>query len=266
VTALLYCAWCVGWLLGDACAAEAGAGYLYRPAYCLDEALRLPAEPYLPQPGDIAFSTDRRLFWHITFSLAFAGHPHHCGVVFRKPDGRLALLEAGPHDTAWVEVLDLAPHLRSYEAVGRVWVRRRQVPLTCEQSAALTAFALAQDGKRFAIVRLGGQLTPLRSRGPLRTYVLGRPRSEYRTFFCAELAMATCLAAGLLDPATTRPSATYPRDFFLDRSLNLYNNRHLCLAPDWFPPQRWTSCPVEPCPGGGCSFSDFPIGDPSSGR
>ena len=47
--------------------------------------------------------------------------------------------------------LDALPHLYSYEGEGRVWVRRRAVPLTPEQSARLTAFALATDGKRFAL-------------------------------------------------------------------------------------------------------------------
>jgi len=54
-----------------------------------------------------------------------------------------------------------------------VWIRKRKTPLTPEQCARLTEFAERQDGKRFALVRLAGQLTPLRSRGPLRTFVVG---------------------------------------------------------------------------------------------
>src|SRR5262249_60562108 len=111
-----------------------------------------------------------------------------------------------------------------------VWIRRRKTPLTEEQSAALTDFALRQEGKRFALVRLGGQLTPLRSRGPLRTRWLGKSSEDRRSYFCCELLMAACLAAGLVDPRTTRPAATYPRDVFFDRSRNLYINRHLDLS------------------------------------
>ena len=55
----------------------AAASFLYQPAYVLDEDLRLPAEPYQAQPGDILLCTDRTWFWKITFSMAFAGHPHH---------------------------------------------------------------------------------------------------------------------------------------------------------------------------------------------
>ena len=44
---LLFVALCCG---GDA---EAGGAYLYQPAYCLDEVLRAPTRPYVPQPGDI---------------------------------------------------------------------------------------------------------------------------------------------------------------------------------------------------------------------
>src|SRR5262249_2359710 len=82
--------------------------------------------------------------------------------------------------------------------------RQRRVPLTPEQSARLTAWALAQNGKRFAVVRVGAQLTPLRSRGPLRTSFAGGPHGERRTYFCSELVGESCVAAGLGDPAGAR--------------------------------------------------------------
>lgn len=226
--------------LENPCCGEENFGFLYEPAYCLDHVLRGCPEPYTPQPGDIVMTTDELFFWKFTFWISFAGHPHHSGVVFAFPDGRLGLLEAGPHDTIRCECLDLAPHLRSYEKEGRIWVRQRRVPLTCEQSEALTAFALRQDKKWFALARLGGQLTPFRSRGPIKTYFT-RYHGERRTYWCGELAMTACVEAGLLDPATTRPTATYPRDFFFDRSLNLYNNTHLDLSCGWLPPARWVS-------------------------
>ena len=230
--------------LGPESGVACDGSYLCRPAYCLDAVYRGPAEAYLPQPGDLLLATDNNLFWTIAHNLAGTGHPHHTGVVFARPDGTLAILEAGPHDTLWVRTLDLLPHLRSYERVGPVWIRRRHVPLTCAQSEALTAFALAQDGKRFALIRLGGQLTPLRSRGPLRTWFMGKPKGDRAGYFCSELAMEACVAAGLLDPATSRPAATYPRDIFFDWSPNPYLKRHLNLAPWWDPPARWSSTPV----------------------
>jgi len=220
-----------------------GGSFVYQPSYCLDEALRGPAEPYLPQPGDIVLSTDRLLFWKITFAMAFTGHPHHSGIVFRRPDGTLAVVEAGPHDGFWIETMDWQPHLQSYLPEGPVWIRRRKTPLTEDQSKALTEFAQRQEGKRFALVRLGAQLTPLRSRGPLRTRWLGESHPDRRSYFCCELLMESLLAAGVIDPCTTRPAATYPRDVFFDQSCNRYINRHLDLSCGWHPPQRWVNCP-----------------------
>ena len=103
-----------------------------------------------------------------------------------------------------------------------------------------------QEGKRFALIRLGAQVTPFRSRGPLRTYFIGGPHGpNRRTYFCSETVLEAGVYAGILDPKTTRPSATYPRDIFYDDSWNLYLKKHFNLAPCWDPPARWTS---TPCP------------------
>jgi hypothetical protein len=223
---------------------EADCGsFLFQPSYDRRQC-PLPLRPYEAQAGDVMLATDDGLFWQVAHNLAGTGHPHHSGVVFARSDGSMAILEAGPYGTLRVRALDMIPHLKRYEKAG-VWIRQRKVPLTPEQSACLTAFAEAQDGKRFALVRLGGQITPFRSRGPLRTWVMGGPHGERRSYFCSELATETLLAAGLLDPATARPSATYPRDLFLDRSPNLFLNRNFKLCDCWHPPARWTSCAHE---------------------
>jgi hypothetical protein len=220
-----------------------GGSFLYKPAFCIDDVLRGPAEAYLPQPGDIMLRLDGSRFWRVTHYMALAFDPNGSGIVFARPDGSLAILEAGPNDTMWVGTLDLLPHLREYEAAGKVWIRKRRVPLTAEQSCRLTQFALAEDGKRFALWRLAGQLTLLRSRGPLRTYFLGGPHGDRRDYFCSELVTEACVAAGLLEAARTRPAATYPRDLFYGRSLNLYLDRHLDINAGWCPPARWCSEP-----------------------
>lgn len=217
--------------------------YLYQPSYCMDDVRRAPTVAYLPQPGDVLLATDGNRFWRLTHNLAFAGEPHNSAVIIARPDGSLAVLEAGPNDTVWVDALDLLPHLREYEAKGPVWIRKRKVPLTPEQSCRLTEFGMRQVGKRFALIRLGGQLTPLRSRGPLRTYFVGGPHGDRGAFFCSELVTESLVAAGALDPATTRPAATYPHDLFFDQSYNHYISKHLPLACDWYPPARWSSCP-----------------------
>jgi hypothetical protein len=225
----------------------AGGSFLWQPSYCVDHWLRGPARPYAPQPGDIFLCTTESAFLRAAHHLAGASDPHHSGLVVARSDGRLAVLEAGPHNTLHVRLRDALPHLASY-AHGRVWIRQRRVPLTAEQSARLTAFAEAQDGKRFAWGRLLAQMTPLRSRGPVRTQFLGGPHGERRSYFCSELVMEACVAAGLVDAATARPVATYPRDLFFDRSPNPYLDRTLRLWECWEPPARWTSCP---CPGPG---------------
>jgi hypothetical protein len=223
-----------------------GDSFLYQPSYSEDHVLRLPAVPYDPQPGDIFMSADGSVFWLVMHNVAGTSHPTHSGILFRRPDGGMSILEGGPHDTLRCRALDAVPHLKSYEAEGRVWIRKRTVPLTDEESCKLTAFALATDGKRFALGRLGLQLTPFRPRGPLKTHVMGKPHFNRNSYYCSELVMEACVNAGLVDPATARPSATYPRDIFMDASLNPYLNKTLKLAPAWDPPARWASRPVGP--------------------
>jgi hypothetical protein len=220
--------------------------YLYQPAFCIDDVLREPAVAYVPQPGDLMLRLDGSKFWRITHYMALAFDPNGSGIVFARPDGTLAVLEAGPNDTMYVGTLDLLPHLQEYADAGKLWIRRRRVPLSPEQSGRLTEFAMAQDGKRFALVRLGGQLTPFRSRGPIRTCFIGRPHGGERSnYFCSELVCEACVATGLLDPARTRPSATYPHDLFFGRSYNPFIDHHLDVNACWFPPARWTNYPAS---------------------
>jgi hypothetical protein len=219
---------------------------LYCPSYCLDEALRGPAEGYLPQPGDIFLATDQAAWARAGHWFAGGAGVHHSGILFARSDGRMALLEAGPFNSVRVEVVDPIEHMRKHVGAGdRVWIRRRRVPLSPDQSACLTAFAEAQEGKPFATLRLMAQVTPLRSRGPLRTWFMGKPHGQRKSYFCSELVMESCVAAGLVNPATTRPPATYPRDLFYGHSFNLYLNCHLPqnLEPGWFPPARWQEGP-----------------------
>jgi hypothetical protein len=241
----LSCLLSVCWLLGQPAPGEHATSYLFQPAYSVDDEPRFPAEPYVPQPGDIIFTSDSKWYWAIGFALACTGPPHHATLVIARPDGRLAMLEAGPHDEPHVAILDLMPNLREYEPHERIWVRRRRTPLTPEQSARLTAFALAQENKPFAVFRLVLQVTPLRARGPIRTWFVGGPHGNRDNYFCSELVMEACVDAGLLDRATARPSATYPRDIFFDHSLDPYLEKHLNLTEGWYPPARWCTAPWE---------------------
>jgi hypothetical protein len=217
--------------------------FLYQPAFCIDEELRGPAEPYVPQPGDIMLRLDHSVFWRVTHYLAGAFDPNGSAIVFARPDGSPAILEAGPNDCMWVHTLDALPHMQEYADIGRVWIRKRCVPLTPQQSCRLTQFALANDGKRFALARLGLQLTPFRTRGPIRIYFVGKPKGDRAKYFCSELVTEACVAAGLIDPERARPSATYPHDLFFGRSWNPYLDHNLEINAGWYPPARWTSQP-----------------------
>jgi hypothetical protein len=241
-------------LLCVGCLAPAGAAageepctppsYLYQPSRALDDAPQGPVEPYVPQPGDVFLATDKTRWNRVGHWLAGGAGVHHSGILYRRPDGCMALLESGPFNSLRVESVDPFGHMSKHEQRGeKVWVRRRNVPLTPEQSARLTEFAEAQVEKPFATLRMVGQLTPFRTRGPVRTSFVGRPHGERRSYFCSELVLEACVAAGLLDPDTTRPSATYPRDLFLGRSRVPYLDKHLHLEPDWCLPARWTACP-----------------------
>ncbi len=219
------------------------AAYLYQPSYSKEDCPG-PVRPYLPQPGDIILTTDRSRIIRAGHWLVGCDGVHHSALVFAQPDGSLAVLEAGPFNSLRVEIVDLMYLLTRHDERGEnVWIRQRRMLLTAEQSAKLTAWALAQNGKRFAGLRMLGQLTVFRSRGPLRTHFIGGPHGERSSYFCSELVMESCVAAGIWDAARARPAATYPRDLFTDRSTNAFLREHLDLSACWFPPARWTLYP-----------------------
>lgn len=219
--------------------------YLYEPSYHLDYELRGQACPYVPQPGDVMLATDPNWFWRVTHDIAGAGEPHNSAIIVQRRDGRICVLEAGPNDCIWVKMEDMLPHLKEYTAKGPVWIRKRKVPLTPEQNALLTEWAEKQEGKRFALGRLLILITPFRDRGPIRTEFLGKPHGDRSSFYCCELVLESCVAAGLIERETARPSASFPHDLFFDHSTNPYINRHLPLVHDWEPPARWLDHVVD---------------------
>ncbi|MBX9585121.1 MAG: hypothetical protein K2X87_32850 [Gemmataceae bacterium] len=218
--------------------ADAPFGYAYAPARDLDKVPRYPARRYDPQPGDVILMSDPIPRSRLLYALALTGAPGHGGVVVRRPDGSLGLLEAGFNESLWTRVVPLDYRLSHYP--GTVWVRRLCRPLSADQDAGLTAFACAADGTRYSVLGITVQLTPFSHRGLFRTSHLGRSRGPGRRFFCSEAILEALVAAGAVDPAVARPSATYPRDLFFDRALNPYVNRHPPLAGGWDPPALWT--------------------------
>lgn len=222
-------------------------GFLYQQTFCQHAPLCGPPRPYIPQPGDIFLATDQGLIARVGHKIAGADGVHHSGIIIAMPDGGLALLESGPHNTLRIRALDICEHLSSHTCQGdKVWIRQRCEPLTCEQSACLTEFAMRQVGKRFALARLGGQLTPFRSRGPIRTRWMGGPHGDRHSYYCSELVTECCVAAGLLRAENCRPAATYPCDLYYGTSCNPFLNRHFEINCYWLPPARWT---CQPCGG-----------------
>lgn len=236
----------LGILWASTTAIRAQAPHLYPPSFDIDaiDPVGRPV-PYLPQPGDIFLATDNLLFNKVGHWLAGSGAPHHSGIVVALPNGSLGLLESGPLNTLRVRLMpDMVAHFLRHEEKGeRVWIRQRANPLTVEQCERLTAFAVAQDGKWFAAFRLVGQLTPFRARGHWRSQYLGKPRGACNSYFCSELVLESCVAAGILDPERTRPRCTYPRDLFFGQCKIAFVNDRLDINHAWLPPARLTCSP-----------------------
>jgi hypothetical protein len=230
------------WISSLAGPGEAEAiGYLYQPSFDVPGELRGAARPYHPAPGDIFLSTDKLWIAVIGHKMAGAKGIHHSGLIILRPDGSAGSLEAAPHHVPYVRVLGLVENMGRYEEEGNaVWVRQRKTPLTAEQCNKLTQFAMAQDGKLFAWWRVAAQVTALRSRSHVRYSSMGTPNGDRKAYYCSELALETLLAAGLLDPNRTRPSATYPSELFFGASDIAFINDTLDINASWEPPARWS--------------------------
>ncbi len=236
-------------VLAIVCQTASGPTYEFpssvaQPSFCVDDVIRGPLEVYVPQPGDIFLATDESFWLRLGHAVVGGRGFHHSGFIFARYDGALGLIEAGPFNELVVRVLDPYQHMGNHVARGtKVWVRRRRVPLTPEQSARLTAFASVQEDKPFALLRGLSFITPFSRRGVLRTPFVGRVHGNRPRYFCSELVIESFVAAGLMDGATARPAATLPRDLFFGHSGNPYLDRHLNMDEGWYPPARWLPGP-----------------------
>ena len=210
-----------------------GTGYLATAKTAGKPAI---VQPYIPHEGDLIFYDDHNLIWTALFLWAGTGPPLHVGIVVKKDDGRYAVLEAGPDDTIWVNILDIGPRLRGFDEHyhGTITIRRCKKTLTAEKSAALTKFAAAQDGKRYAILRLLIQGTRFRNRGPIRELFLAGTVLDRSSWICSELVVAAGTVAGLF-PSSVKANVTYP--------LDLVNNRRHDLSGIWHDAEVWIKEP-----------------------
>ena len=76
---------------------------------------------------------DNNKFWRVTHYMALAFDPNGSGIVFRRPDGSLAILEAGPNDTLWCRTLDLLLSTPA-QVCGEVMLPIRQCLMSRQRS------------------------------------------------------------------------------------------------------------------------------------
>lgn len=230
---LLLCGVYVIAAAGYSIADEPAAGYLKIARKAAKGKPQSEIVRYAPREGDLIFYDDRNLGWTLLFAYAGTGPPLHMGMVVRKNDGKLAVLEAGPDDTVWVKLLPLDKRLPQFndDYKGTIQIRRCKKELTAEQSKALTKFAEAQDGKCYAVARLLLQGTSLRSRGPVRELVLGKTVLDRDRWICSELSVAAGTVVKLFDPKVVYANVAYPRD--------LVDNERYDLSGSWHDATVW---------------------------
>ncbi len=202
------------------------------PSYLFRNPSSAPTEgePYHAQAGDILLFDDHSRWAALLYQAVGTGTPMHAALVFTRPDGTPGILEAGPNMVQKVFVVNIESRLHAYD--GTILVRRLRAPLTPEQSKTLTDFCMAQEGKSYALGRLLLQGTPLRARGPVRGYCLGKTCLDRDRWMCSELVIAAMTAAGVLN-AKDHPATTfYPRDLCYDEG------RH-DLSRFYEPPALW---------------------------
>lgn len=189
---------------------------------------------YEPREGDLVFFDDKNTAWNALFAYAQTGPPLHMGLVFKKSDG-FYVLEAGPDDTTRVSILHLEKRLHQFHQhypKGTVQIRRCKKELAAAESQALTKFALAQDGKRYAVGRLLLQGTAVRTRGPVREKLFGATVLDRDSWICSELSVAAGTVAKLFDPKVVHSNVAYPKD--------LVDNARYVLGPVWHDAALWS--------------------------
>ena len=193
--------------------------------------------------GDIVFFQTKDTTWRSVFAAFGSPGPTHVGLIIKKEDGELGLLQAlDPHfkmkptprlrrgvragEVCWTP--DLANYLSEYD--GRIFVRPFRGTIPADVSCRLTAWAMRQIGKPYGLHKLG--LPPIGL--PIQSLHLGGPAQvEGDSWFCSELVASALVVTRHLSPWHVRPSRTDPEDLFTDRLLNLHSA--------WESPLLWSA-------------------------
>ena len=203
--------------------ARGEAGYLwsgYTP--------RDPGQPiaWKPREGDIVFMTATDKPQHTTYAIGRTTHPYHIGLIVRRSNGELGILESGGGIPAVTfrpilgrfGVYDLATERRF------AWVRRIRQPLTCEQSRSMTVYGEPQVGKPFSSY---ARLTMF--------WLPGHPSPkttpDQEKWFCSEIVVALLQEAGVLGKTEFRHGSTTPRELFTDCLWNDISDRYHAPLP-----------------------------------
>lgn len=190
--------------------------------------------PYTPREGDLVFFDDRKVFWDFLYWLGDTAAPFHVGIVVKRPDGNLGILESGPDDTLSVFILDLNERLSGFVKAfpkGILQVRQSKASLTPEQSKALTDFAVRNEGKRYAWVRLLWQGTYLRKRGSWWECSTAKTNLDRHRWLCCEIVVSAAHLVGLIDGKVVKADITYPLDIVDDHRFD--------LSPNYTPAAYW---------------------------
>jgi len=196
--------------------------------------------PWVPREGDLIFFDDRKTFWDFLYWIGGTAAPFHVGLVVKRPDGNMAVLEAGPDDTLHVHLLDVTPRMNEFLKdfpKGILQVRQCKACLTPEQSKALTDFAVRNENKRYAWLRLLMQGTYVRKRGSWREEAYATTYLDRKTWLCCEIVVSGAHLVGLIDGKVIKSEVTYP--------LDIVNDARFDLSPNYAPAALWS--PV-PCP------------------
>ncbi len=198
-----------------------------------------------PAVGDVLFSVTENRKISLLYRVVLVGLPTHAGIVVRMPNGEFGVLEAGGGGELRTRTTPLDARL-ARTGDRELWIRRRAVPLNAEQERKLSEFAALSENTGYSKVRAFdlAWFSLHGPRGPIRTFFDGKPRGVRADSVCSEIVVEALAYAGIIDCETARPSATTPRDLYLDRSLNVYIRRHPPLASGWLPPAIWIP---EPC-------------------
>jgi hypothetical protein len=213
---------------------EEQAGYFYKPYRDAQGVWRVELVPYKPLPGDLMLFDDHNKTITFLYELVGSGAPLHSAMIIERPDHTPAILEAGPNFIPRVYILEPLRRMKAYP--GTVMIRRPRQPLSAEQSEHLTEFAMAQEGKDYALARLFLQGTPFRCRVGLRKTWFAHTSMNRNRWTCSELTAAAGFAAGLLDRRRFPANAMYPRDFCYDERFD--------LSSSYGEPLLWTEHPT----------------------